>query len=214
MMSEPIVFSKPFGFGRREWDYDKIKAVLDADLFLKEKWCSNIGITMDDERAVYDWPWDFQTFYAGFSCSRSALQSAREEIAQFEKLSAAMGKLHGKLLAERDTLKAEAARMREMYKECFEMYIPTNKWDEATMFLSTYGNDLARDIARREGMGHLLPPAAPEKAETCLWSKKNMMNGEKYTGSCGYTIFHPDYEGVFEKNCPGCGKPIAEGGEG
>lgn len=38
----------------------------------------------------------------------------------------------------------------EMYKECFELFIPNEKWDEATKFLSTYGSGLARDILRRE----------------------------------------------------------------
>ena len=38
----------------------------------------------------------------------------------------------------------------EAYKECFEKYIPSDKWDEATIFLSTYGSGLAKDILRKE----------------------------------------------------------------
>ena len=37
----------------------------------------------------------------------------------------------------------------EAYKECFEKFIPTDKWDEATAFLSTYGSGLAKDMLRR-----------------------------------------------------------------
>lgn len=45
------------------------------------------------------------------------------------------------------------AEMREtinLYKECFEQFIPTEKWDEATEFLSTANNGLAKDLAKRE----------------------------------------------------------------
>jgi hypothetical protein len=36
------------------------------------------------------------------------------------------------------------------YKECFELFIPTEKWDEATKFLSTYNNGLAKDLSNKE----------------------------------------------------------------
>jgi hypothetical protein len=36
----------------------------------------------------------------------------------------------------------------EAYKECFELFIPSEKWDEATLFLSTYNCGLAKDMAK------------------------------------------------------------------
>jgi len=36
------------------------------------------------------------------------------------------------------------------YKECFELFIPTDKWDEANEFLSTYRSGLAKELAKRE----------------------------------------------------------------
>ena len=36
------------------------------------------------------------------------------------------------------------------YKECFEKFIPSDKWDEATLFLSTYGSGLAKEIAKKD----------------------------------------------------------------
>lgn len=44
----------------------------------------------------------------------------------------------------------ELKKRIEMYKECFEEFIPPDKWDEASLFLSTYGSDLAKDMHRRE----------------------------------------------------------------
>ena len=41
-------------------------------------------------------------------------------------------------------------KWKEAYKECFELFIPADKWDEASEFLSTYGSGLAKDIARKE----------------------------------------------------------------
>lgn len=38
----------------------------------------------------------------------------------------------------------------DMYKECLETFLPTDKWDEATEFLSSYGSGLAKDLQRRE----------------------------------------------------------------
>lgn len=38
----------------------------------------------------------------------------------------------------------------EAYEECFEEFIPIEKWDEATRFLSTYGSGLAKDFANKE----------------------------------------------------------------
>ncbi len=36
------------------------------------------------------------------------------------------------------------------YKECFEQFVPESKWDEATAFLSSYGNGLAKDFQLKE----------------------------------------------------------------
>jgi hypothetical protein len=41
-------------------------------------------------------------------------------------------------------------KLKEMYKECFELFIPTNKWDEATEFLSTYGNGIAKSLSQKQ----------------------------------------------------------------
>ena len=38
----------------------------------------------------------------------------------------------------------------DAYKECFEQFIPIEKWDEATKFLSTYNNGLAKDFEKKE----------------------------------------------------------------
>jgi hypothetical protein len=57
------------------------------------------------------------------------------------------------LIARLEKAEKEVIELKETknaYKECFEKYIPTNKCDEATEFLSTYGSPLAKDMARRE----------------------------------------------------------------
>ena len=38
----------------------------------------------------------------------------------------------------------------DAYKECFEQFIPDDKWDEATKFLSTYKDGLAKDFDKKE----------------------------------------------------------------
>ena len=38
----------------------------------------------------------------------------------------------------------------DAYKECFEQIIPIDKWDEATRFLSTYKDGLAKDFEKKE----------------------------------------------------------------
>lgn len=54
-------------------------------------------------------------------------------------------------LAEKAEVEYASHKERvEMYKECFEKFIPVNKWDEATLFLSTYGSVLAKEIARKQ----------------------------------------------------------------
>jgi len=127
-------------------------------------------------------------------------------------------------IRRQDSTKAEADRMREAIKDAAKLYDELAIMTDPLGSAVKYGPDFEPPteeewresiLEMRKALDDaLLPPAAPEKAETCVWSKKNMMNGEKYTGSCGYTIIHPDYEGIIEKDCPGCGKPIAEGGEG
>jgi len=41
----------------------------------------------------------------------------------------------------------------EMYKECLERFVPIEKWDNATKFLSTYGSGLAKDFSKNETYG-------------------------------------------------------------
>jgi len=38
----------------------------------------------------------------------------------------------------------------DAYKECFENFIPIDKWDEAIKFLSTYNDGLAKDFEKKE----------------------------------------------------------------
>lgn len=38
---------------------------------------------------------------------------------------------------------------REMYKECLEKFLPVEKWDEATAFLSSYGSGLAKELQKK-----------------------------------------------------------------
>lgn len=38
----------------------------------------------------------------------------------------------------------------DCYKECFEKFIPVDKWDEATKYLSVYKNGLAEDFEKKE----------------------------------------------------------------
>jgi len=45
---------------------------------------------------------------------------------------------------------SECENLIDAYKECFEIYIPNDKWDEATLFLSTYNNGLAKELARKK----------------------------------------------------------------
>lgn len=44
----------------------------------------------------------------------------------------------------------ELKAILELYKECFENYIPLEKQDEATLFLSVGKSGLAQDLAKRE----------------------------------------------------------------
>lgn len=43
---------------------------------------------------------------------------------------------------------ASVSETLEMYKECFEEFIPTDKMDEANLFMSTYGSGLAKELAK------------------------------------------------------------------
>lgn len=52
-------------------------------------------------------------------------------------------------------LKDQNRELLDMYKECFEIFIPSDKWDEATEFLSTYGSGLAKDLCKKEKHKHL-----------------------------------------------------------
>jgi hypothetical protein len=62
-------------------------------------------------------------------------------------------KIYAKLHAEayhQEKMREDLKETRDMYKECFEMFIETDKWDEATLFLSTYGSGLAKDLSKKE----------------------------------------------------------------
>lgn len=48
----------------------------------------------------------------------------------------------------RQQINCELSELLEMYKECFELFIPMDKWDEATEFLSTYGSGLAKNLKK------------------------------------------------------------------
>ena len=49
-----------------------------------------------------------------------------------------------------ESLEQELKSILELYKECFENYIPLEKQDEATLFLSVGKSGLAQDLAKRE----------------------------------------------------------------
>ncbi|MGV0828312.1 hypothetical protein ACTS9C_05365 [Empedobacter brevis] len=51
-----------------------------------------------------------------------------------------------------DELKKHQAEQINMYKECLELFLTTDKWDEATLFLSTYGSVLAKDLSNKENI--------------------------------------------------------------
>lgn len=36
------------------------------------------------------------------------------------------------------------------YKECFELFMPTDRWDEANAFLSSHGSGLAKELQKNE----------------------------------------------------------------
>jgi hypothetical protein len=56
------------------------------------------------------------------------------------------------MLQEQNKKLIEDMKFRiEMYKECFEKYIPIDMRDDATLFLSIYRSGLAKDIAKKEG---------------------------------------------------------------
>ena len=71
---------------------------------------------------------------------------AKEEAEEYYKELVIKRKRVKELEKQNEDLKKE----KDMYKECFEKFIPHDKWDEATIFLSTYGSGLAKDILRRE----------------------------------------------------------------
>ena len=78
---------------------------------------------------------DAEFLHNGGCCDRSVTRSLKQYIPEVEDLE-----------EENKQLKEQI----ETYKECFELFIPTDKWDEATLFLSTYGSGLAKEIAKKE----------------------------------------------------------------
>lgn len=58
-------------------------------------------------------------------------------------------KNHGVIGDVMETLEKYKERI-DMYKECFEEFIPVEKQDEANLFLSTYGCGLAKELAKQQ----------------------------------------------------------------
>lgn len=70
------------------------------------------------------------------------INSMVETIQQLEKENAE--------LKLRLCVSGNSPNWKDAYKECFEQFIPIDKWDEAQEFLTTYGIGLAKEIARKE----------------------------------------------------------------
>ena len=49
-----------------------------------------------------------------------------------------------------DLFSVSGSEQKQMYQECLEEFVPTKKWDDANLFLSTYGSGLAEALAKRE----------------------------------------------------------------
>jgi hypothetical protein len=62
-------------------------------------------------------------------------------------------KLKPHLKKELKQAKEMEKEQTEMYKECLERFVPIEKWDNATKFLSTYGSGLAKDFSKNETYG-------------------------------------------------------------
>ena len=56
-------------------------------------------------------------------------------------------------LADWKQAKEMENKQTEMYKECLEQFVPIEKWDDATKFLSTHGSGLAKDFSKNETYG-------------------------------------------------------------
>lgn len=151
---------------------------------------------------------------------QSALQSAREEIERVrkerDKNIRALVQCYGDgviekiaafddIKAERDTLKAEAARMREAIKALFEKL----HWSIEHSDIRPIINDLA-EIAK---IINQTTSAAPEKAETCRWTlESGGPAGDLYRTGCKKDQLIK-MGSRLPKECWYCSKPIAEGGE-
>ena len=64
----------------------------------------------------------------------------------------------GKTPSEHAEENEKLIELKEAYKECFEKFIPLDKWDEATMFLSTHGSGLATEFAKKDNTPNHLKP--------------------------------------------------------
>ena len=64
-------------------------------------------------------------------------------------------KINGRYIECTETVEGLEAKIKklsehiELYRECFEKFIPIGKWDEATKFLSISNIGLAEALARR-----------------------------------------------------------------
>lgn len=63
----------------------------------------------------------------------------------FQKAIEGCDVLPSELLKQRDELRKQI----ELYKECFAEFIPLDKYDEATLFLSSANNGLAIELAKK-----------------------------------------------------------------
>jgi len=71
---------------------------------------------------------------------------------EFVKLEATIG-VYSKMYEIIEQAKEMEKEQTEMYKECLERFVPIEKWDNATKFLSTYGSGLAKDFSKNETYG-------------------------------------------------------------
>ena len=110
--------------------------------------------------------WMYQLSVASGSCDHVSIALAaieshtqthtaalREEIKQLQSDVAHNADKALEIAVERDALQERVKELEgtlSAYKECFEQFVQESKWDEATAFLSSYGNGLAKDFQRKE----------------------------------------------------------------
>jgi len=100
-------------------------------------------------------------FNAAIDLMEAEIEKREEDRVHLESIISGQSDDMDRLKAEIERLEKEVAELKaqnEAHKACFEKYIPVEKWDEATLFLSTHGSGLAKDMATREGL-------APQESE-------------------------------------------------